>query len=94
MKQPTVITVALGYLFVTLTCTVYSTSVLANSTNDCRQEALDYDIPAEGLDDYINGCLASRGELPADDSNSMESVPPDETDDFQDTLTGDTDAAQ
>jgi hypothetical protein len=35
--------------------------VLANVDAECRQEAEDYGIPPEQLDDYITGCILSRG---------------------------------
>ena len=96
MKHPTFFTV-LGYLFVTLAGTGYASSVSADTVSDCRQEALDYGIATEGLDDYIDGCLASRGELIDGDTADMEYVPPvetNETDDLPDPQTDDTDVAQ
>jgi hypothetical protein len=91
MKQPFFTTV-LGYLLVTLAGTVYTAPVSANAASDCRQEAMDYDIPAEQRDDYINGCLASRGEMIADDATGMDYAPPVEPDGQQDSLTGNADA--
>lgn len=35
--------------------------VLAGVTEECRQEAQDYGIPSEQLEDYVTGCVASRG---------------------------------
>ena len=78
MKQP-MLTTVLGYLLVTLAGTLGSTGVSANAASDCRQEAKDYDVSPEQLDDYINGCMASRGEYIAEDVNEMDYVPPDES---------------
>jgi|GEM_PF-5524111 len=88
MKQP-IFTTVLGYLLVTLTGTVYTAPASANAASDCRQETIDYDIPAEQHDDYINGCLASRGELIPDEAVGMDHAPPVELDVPQDSLTGD-----
>ena len=77
MKQPR-LTTALAYLLVTLAGIVFSTSVSANAASDCHQEATDYGIADEQLDDYITGCLASRGELYAEETPDMEYAPADE----------------
>jgi len=74
------LTTALSYLLVALAGTVFSTSVSANAPGDCRQEATDYGIPDEQLDDYITGCLASRGELYAEETPDMEYAPAEEAD--------------
>jgi hypothetical protein len=34
---------------------------LASVTEECRQEAQDYGIPPEQLQDYVSGCVSSRG---------------------------------
>ena len=83
MKQSTIITV-LGCLFVTLAATGYAASASADAASDCRQEALDYGLSTEELDDYIDGCLASRGEFLDSDTADMEYVPPAETDETDD----------
>ena len=93
MKQLT-FTTALGCLCAMLTGTGFTTSVSADTASDCRQEAQDYGVTAEGLDDYINGCMASRGELIDSDTADMDYVPPEESGDLPDTQTGDYDAAQ
>lgn len=85
MKQPMLTTVS-GYLLVALAGTVCSTGVSANAASDCRQEATDYEVPAEQLDDYINGCLASRGEYIAEDATEDEYVPPEEPLDQEEVL--------
>jgi len=85
MKQP-IFTTVLGCLFVTLTGTGYTTHASADAAADCRQEARGYGVSAEELDDYIDGCLASRGELMIEDAASMDYVPPDEMDDLPDPL--------
>jgi hypothetical protein len=35
--------------------------VQADVDAECRQEAEDYGIPPEQLDDYVTGCILSRG---------------------------------
>ena len=40
---------------------VVSLPVLASVEAECRQEAEDYGIPPEQLDDYVTGCIFSRG---------------------------------
>jgi len=84
----------LGYLLVTLTGAGGAAFVFADPAGDCRQEALDYGISPEQLDDYINGCLASRGEPVVDDAASADQVPPAEPDVTPDPLAGDTNVAQ
>jgi hypothetical protein len=93
MKQP-IFTTVLGYLLVTLAGTVYTAPVSANAASDCRQEAMDYDIAAEQRDDYINDCLASRGELITDEVAGMDDAPLVESDVQQDSLTDNADATQ
>ena len=72
------LTTALAYLLVALAGMVSSTGVSANAASDCRQEATDYGIADEQLDDYITGCLASRGELYAEETPDMEYAPAEE----------------
>ena len=104
MKQLTITTV-LGCLFITLTSTCHTASASADTASDCRQEALYYGLSTEELDDYINGCMASRGELFDGDTSGIEYVPPaemeevsdpqtDDTDELSVPQTGDTDVAQ
>lgn len=93
MSQPSFTTV-LGCLFVILAVTGYSASASANAASDCRQEAKEYGIVDEGLDDYIDGCLASRGEPNDAYTEDTGSVPPAEADDLTDQQTGDNDAPQ
>ena len=93
MKQLT-FTTTLGCLCAMLAGTGLTTSVSADTASDCRQEAQDYGVAAEGLDDYINGCLASRGELIDSDIADMDYVPPEESGDLPDTQTDDYDAEQ
>jgi hypothetical protein len=40
---------------------LFSAPVLANVEAECRQEAEDYGIPPEQLEDYVTGCVLSRG---------------------------------
>jgi hypothetical protein len=100
MKQP-IVTTLLGYLLVTLSATGYTASAFANAAGECRQEAVEYGISQELVDDYVEGCMASRGELIVDDASNSEYVPPAEPEDQQDQqdlleepLTGNEDAAQ
>ena len=41
--------------------TVASLPVPAGVDEECRQEAEDYGIPPEQMDDYVTGCVLSRG---------------------------------
>ena len=92
MKQP-FLTAVLACMLATVAA-VNAAFVSADVSRDCRQEAQEYGIHEEALDDYIEGCLASRGGLVADDDAGMDYVPPAETDDPPELLTGDTDAAR
>jgi hypothetical protein len=40
---------------------VVSLPVLASVEAECRQEAEDYGIPPEQMEDYVTGCVLSRG---------------------------------
>jgi len=40
---------------------VASLPVLANVAEECRQEAQEYGIPPEQMEDYVTGCVLSRG---------------------------------
>ena len=97
MKQPFTTTL-LSSLLVALSATAYTASASANAAGECRQEAVDYGISEELVDEYVNGCLASRGELMIDDVGDTEYVPPAEPEDEQVLLEeppmGDEDAAQ
>ena len=79
MRQPTSTTV-LGCLLVALAGTSYAASASADAASDCRQEAQQYGFSQEGLDDYISGCLASRGEYIDSDTADMDYEPPVEAD--------------
>lgn len=57
---------------------VVSLPVLANVEAECRQEAEDYGIPPEQLEDYVTGCVLSRGGNYAQEPAPGESVVPDE----------------
>ena len=84
----------LGWLFFTLAGTGSVASTSASTESQCRQEATEYDISTELLDDYIDGCLASRGELIDGDTTDVDDIPPVEPDDLPTPQTGDTDVAQ
>lgn len=96
--KPTIFTTVLGYLLIALSATGYTTSALANAAGDCRQEATDYGISPELVDEYVEGCLASRGELVVDEVVESEYEPPVEPqyeeDQQQDLPMDDEDAAQ
>ncbi len=77
MKQ-SLFTTAPGYLLVVMAGAVCSTNVSANAAADCRQEATDYGVAEEQLEDYITGCMASRGELYAEETPDIEHAPADE----------------
>jgi len=87
-----------AYLLVALSATGYTASTPAYAAGECRQEAIDYGISPELVDDYVNGCMASRGELTTDEAVDMEYMPPVEAQDDQDMqedlVTDDDDAAQ
>jgi len=93
MKQMT-LTKVLGYLLVMLTGMGCATAVFADPAGDCRQEALDYGISPEELNDYISGCLASRGEPAVDDTADNDNKPLVEPDILPGTAEGDANAAQ
>jgi len=65
-------------LFIFLNCVVKSVS--ASIEGECRQEAKEFDIMPELQDDYINGCIESRGGVSALDSTEEEYMPPPEQD--------------
>ena len=58
---------------------VASQPVLANVSAECRQEAEEYGIPPEQMDDYVTGCVLSRGGEYAPDPAVQDTVAPDET---------------
>jgi hypothetical protein len=97
MKQAFATTL-LGYLLAALSAAAYTASASANAAAECRQEAVDYGISEELVEEYVNGCLASRGELMVNEVSDMEYVPPAEAEDEQVPLEeppmGDEDAAQ
>jgi len=62
-----------------LTCVVQSVS--AGVEEECRQEAEDFGVMPELLDDYINGCIYSRGGVSTSDSAEEDYVSPTEPDD-------------
>jgi len=97
MQQP-IFTTVLAYLLVALSATGYTASASANAASDCRQEATDYGISPELVDEYVEGCLASRGELIEDEAVQVEYEPPAEPmyeEDQQEALpVDDDDAAQ
>ena len=55
--------------------------VSASVEAECRQEAEDYEVMPELRDEYINGCIDSRGGESIPSSVEGDSVPPSESDD-------------
>ena len=55
--------------------------VSAGVEAECRQEAEDYEVMPELLNDYINGCIESRGGASTSSSVEKDYVPPSESDD-------------
>ena len=53
--------------------------VSANVEAECRQEAADYEVMPELLDEYINGCIDSRGGTSIPSSVEEDNVPPPES---------------
>ena len=62
-----------------LACVVQPVS--ANVEAECRQEAKDFEVMPELRDDYINGCIESRGGMSLPASAEEDYVPPSESDD-------------
>ena len=83
-----------GFLTVILACMIQSMPAAADTASDCRQEAIDYNIPEEQRQEYINGCMASRGELFTEDMTGMEETAQPEPDVQQESLTSDTETDQ
>lgn len=57
---------------------VTGSPVLADVDAECRQEAEDYGIPPEQLEDYVTGCVLSRGGNYSQDPAPEDYVAPDE----------------
>jgi len=55
--------------------------VSAGVEAECRQEAEDYEVMPELRNDYINGCIESRGGASTSSSVEEGYVPPSEADD-------------
>ena len=51
--------------------------VSADIMNECREEATQYGVPPEQFDDYIDGCVLSRGGY-SEAQSAGEYVPPPE----------------
>ena len=90
MMKKLIFTAVLRSLFVMLIGIGYATSVSASAESYCRQEALDYGIATEMLNDYIHGCMASRGELIDSDTTDLDYIPPVEPESQPDLQTGET----
>ena len=55
--------------------------VSAGVETECRQEAEDYGVMPELLNDYINGCIESRGGTSTSSSVEQVDLQPSESDD-------------
>ena len=64
-------------------------AVAAGFDADCRQEAEDYEIMPELRDEYITGCIESRGGVSIPAGTEEDYVPPPESDDEISTEAGD-----
>ena len=71
-----------------------SQAVSAGVEADCRQEAEDYGIMPELRDEYISGCIDSRGGISISVSAEEDNVPPSVTDNENDRETGDQSPAE
>lgn len=56
-------------------------TVSAGADAECRKEAEDYGIMPELRDEYISGCIESRGGVSVSVSAEEDYVPPSESDD-------------
>jgi hypothetical protein len=77
-------------IFIFLNCVVKSVS--ASIEDECRQEAEEFDVMPELQDDYINGCIESRGGVSTLDSTEEDYILPPEQDDtiYSDVSSGET----
>ena len=65
----------LGFLFSAAGLALVMQPVLAEPVGECRQEAESYGIPPEQFQDYVDGCVLSRGgHLP--DAGSLNEAAP------------------
>jgi hypothetical protein len=63
-------------------CLAYSGQpVLAGVDAECRQEADDYGIMPELRDEYVDGCIESRGGMSAPADIEEDTIPPSTPDD-------------
>ncbi|MGB5439439.1 MAG: hypothetical protein WBN57_08910 [Gammaproteobacteria bacterium] len=75
-----------------LTCVVQPVS--AEVEAECRQEAEDFEVMPELRDDYITGCIDSRGGMSISASAEEDYVPPSEPDDMIDLEAGSENTAE
>jgi len=61
---------------------------LASVSEECRQEAQDYGIPPEQMQDYVSGCVSSRGGDYAQDPAMPDYIAPPEGEVGNDAGTG------
>lgn len=66
----------------------------AGSEAECRQEAEDYEIMPELRDEYITGCIESRGGVSIPVGTEADYLPPPESDDGTSPEVGDQDPAE
>ena len=73
--------------------TLASSPVVANVETECQQEAEEYGIPPEQMEDYISGCVLSRGGYTAE-MTAEDPTPPEEAMDISGAEEAGTDVAQ
>ncbi len=61
--------------------------VSASVEQECRQEAADYGVMPELSNDYVNGCIESRGGASTSSSVEKDYEPASESDDANDLVT-------
>jgi hypothetical protein len=66
----------LAYLFIAAGLAGVTQPATADSVGECRQEAELYGVPPEQFEDYLHGCVMSRGGYPSDAGSQGELAPP------------------
>jgi len=80
------------FMVMCITCVVQPVS--AGVEAECRQEAEEFGIMPELRNDYINGCIDSRGGVSTSASTEEDYVPPSESDDTINLEAGSENAAE
>jgi hypothetical protein len=79
-KFRTIILVLPVLMVMSLICVVQA--AVAGVEAECRQEAEDFEVVPELRDDYISGCIDSRGGVSTSTGAVEDYVPPSEPDDM------------